>query len=67
MTCPDWEVFHGNQTPLSKSNLAGQARAEGWGWGVGGSSPCPFSKLLKRAPLRQISMILWSIKQNAFK
>ncbi len=35
--------------------------------GFGGSSPCPFSKLFKSAPLRQIAMILWSIKQNAFE
>ncbi len=32
----------------------------------GGSSPCPFSKLFKSAPLRQIEMILLSIKQTAF-
>ncbi len=35
--------------------------------GFGGSSPYPFSKLFKSAPLRQIAMILWSIKRNAFE
>ncbi len=39
----------------------------GGGGVFGGSSPCPFSKLFKSAPLGQIAMILWSIKQNAFE